>query len=275
MRRYLVPFWSALPGVLAGAAVMYGAGAPAALWAQNILCLAVCGAAGALYLAKGSGAGQRAVDCMMGLALLLSCSPFFFGGTDGVHRWIRIGPVSVEVAFIAVPALLIGLYRSAEGGRSVSCYLLSWAMVVILFLQPDASMLGAFTAALLPLYRQVRGPRLLRYSWVLLLALACLAWVAPDPLEPVPYVEGIVAVAAQQGPVQLACCVVALIVMLVPFFAPRAGAPRRAVALGLGAFFFVLTASTLFGAFPVPLIGYGASPIAGHALATAYVTRHR
>ena len=90
------------------------------------------------------------------------------------------------------------------------------------------------------------------------------AWFRPDPLAPVPEVEGIFQLAWASSPFVAILAVVALgAAALTPGLVVRAGdAPRRA-ALPLVVYFAVSALAPALGAFPAPLVGMGVSPILG------------
>ena len=77
-------------------------------------------------------------------------------------------------------------------------------------------------------------------------ALAAASWLRPDPLEAIPEVEGIVGLAYAVSPV---LALLAVVVLVATLLAP--------------AYFLTAAATTLFGAFPMPLLGVGMSPILG------------
>jgi hypothetical protein len=108
-----------------------------------------------------------------------------------------------------------------------------------------------------------------RAAWAFALAIAILAaltWARRDPLSPIPYVEGIVALARQSGPGWLAASIAALAVLPLPFFVSPSGR-SSATARALGVYLSLCILAPLFGNFPVPLLGFGLSPIAGYFIA--------
>lgn len=54
MRKYLTPFFSALPSVLIGTLIMSQYGVLINVYAQNIICLVICSLLSILYLSKNS-----------------------------------------------------------------------------------------------------------------------------------------------------------------------------------------------------------------------------
>jgi hypothetical protein len=78
-------------------------------------------------------------------------------------------------------------------------------------------------------------------------------------------VEGVIGLAARISPTLAAFCTVALAaVAAAPWLVTRdAHADLRRAGSGLSILFFLWAAAPAFGAFPVPLVGVGLSPIVG------------
>ncbi len=103
---------------------------------------------------------------------------------------------------------------------------------------------------------------------LLLAALAVLATFAqPDGLQPVRFVETILSDAWQHHP---AVAVMLMGILAVTLTLPAVGHPDRFPAAATVAGFAV---ASLIGAYPVPLLGYGASSILGFGLAIAAARR--
>lgn len=85
---------------------------------------------------------------------------------------------------------------------------------------------------------------------------------------------GIVGLAADFGIVWGIAAVASLLLLPAPFFAVRQGDDAR-LALALSVYVAVTILVTALGAFPVPVLGYGASPIIGYFLAVGLALRSR
>ena len=143
-------------------------------------------------------------------------------------------------------------------------YALRGSSATLLGVQPDASQATAFGAGLAVLAVVAPAPRPWRIGLVLLASgLALVSWFRPDPLEAVAEVEEIIALASAVSPV-LAVLAVTLIAgaSAAPALAAR-GTPAGDAGLALSAYMLVAAAMTVLGAFPVPLLGVGMSPILG------------
>jgi hypothetical protein len=143
----------------------------------------------------------------------------------------------------------------------------------LLLLQPDAAQASAFAGALVILlffYRQT--------PWVMwsaaLAALVCAAWswMRPDPLLSVRHVEGIVGLAAESGMLWLLASLASLALLPCPFLLGRGRDGRASPkALALGLYFALNVIAPCFGPFPVPLLGFGLSPIVGYFVALTWL----
>jgi cell division protein FtsW (lipid II flippase) len=222
------------------------------------------------------------VGAVMALAVSRSASPLFvrimafaapFGllaslanpGEAGVHRWIDVGPVHANVAALLLPAFVVALAAVVRDGSLI--WLACAACAVLLVLQPDASQATAFAAAVLIVVVRLPTTRAIRVSMMVLVSSgAVIAWLRPDPLAPVAEVEGIVGLAYAISPPVAIVAVVALGgAALAPMMtATRPGrSAARTAALALSAYFVFSALTPLFGAFPVPLVGTGVSPVIG------------
>lgn len=146
-------------------------------------------------------------------------------------------------------------------------------VTMALFLQPDAAQATAFAVGsvilLLPDARR-SAPRLLCLASIAVIA--GLSWLRRDPLAPVPHVEEIVGLAGDMGPGWAVLAVVSLALLPVPFLLSGRRPGSRA-ALAVGAYVGITCLAPLVGSFPVPVMGFGASPILGYFLALGALPR--
>jgi cell division protein FtsW (lipid II flippase) len=204
----------------------------------------------------------RAVWLLAPMALLIG---LLGPGQSGVHRWISLGPLNWNVAFLALPAATVAIAAAARGPSRAAW----WAALVMelgLCLQPDASQATAFAAAIVVALLMERPLGRVRLAVGLFFVLATgIAWTRPDPLKPLPEVEGILELAcAVSWPMAILCVASLAAVIASPLSALSKAFPdARSPAVALGVYFLACTLAPLFGAFPVPLIGIGMSPILG------------
>lgn len=195
-------------------------------------------------------------------------------GQEGVHRWIDVGPLHVNVATVLLPAAVVAL---AALPATRWHWLAAAGMLGLLVLQPDASQATALGAGMLVVLASLNAPPLVRAGGAAATVLAVVAaCIRPDPLAPVPEVEGIIGLAWASSPVVAA---VAVALLAAAALSPLWLARRRASftpAAALAACCCVQALAPAFGAFPVPLVGVGMSPILGFWLgAGALAAAHR
>ena len=186
-------------------------------------------------------------------------------GQMGVHRWLDVGPVHANAAALLLPAFVVAM---AGLVRDVRWIWLSYAVcAVVLILQPDASQAIAFAAAVLIVVGRLPVTHFARIGLLVLVSSgAGIAWLRPDPLTPVAQVEGIVGLAYGISPLTAVLAVVALggaTLAPVMIAAQSELSTVRTAALALSAYFILSALTPLFGAFPVPFVGVGMSPIVG------------
>ena len=253
-----------LPALVVGVLVMRMSEVPPSLWAQNAAAWAV-GTVLCVVLARPRTAAARPAWAEVAAVLTLAAlaATLLAPGMDGVHRWLPLGPVRLHAAAVLLPVLIVALDALSRSRGWWTSALAAAAAMLVLFLQPDAAQATAFGAAavLLLFGRANRGMRLACLG--VAAALAALTWTRRDPLAPVPYVEEIVGLAASLGAGWAAAAVVSLLLLPVPFFAPARGDARR-VGIALGAYVAITAAAPFFDSFPVPVMGYGMSPIIGY-----------
>ncbi len=227
-------------------------------WVRNLIAW-VAGAALALPLMMAAGPRTRIVLLVCGAVLLLAS--LFGMPQQGVHRWLDVGPLHINVALVALPAMVVAL-----AGSSLKVWqgVLALGVLAVLVGQPDASQATAFALAygVIVVRSDLRRPAKLALSGAILV-LAVISWLRPDPLQPVPEVEQIVQLAWSVSPVLAVAGVLGLAVtVLLPAGIARQSTAATA-ALALSAWFVATAVTPLFGAFPVPWLGIGMSPILG------------
>ena len=241
--------------VLIGCLAAAQSGVPAAVWARNPAAWVV-GMLIALLIARGRTLPPRAVAAI-GIALL--GATLLGAGMLGVTRWIMLGSIVVNVAMLVLPPTLVALAKSTWAPVALA------AIAAMLAAQPDASQAVALAVAALPILIAGRAGAAVRgASGIVILGCAGLALARPDPLPSLPEVEGIMVLAWAVSPAMAITAALALgVAMLAPLALVRQ-APVAAIALALlGA---MTALAPIAGAFPVPLIGIGMSPIIGYWL---------
>lgn len=260
-------FWvfavASLGAVGAGCYVAAGSGSSASAWSINIVAW-LFGAIAAFTISRRPlPLSPQFIAVAAGVDLALT---FLEQGQDGVHRWWRAGPLHINAAAIMLPSVVVALARASA--RPLVTFVLAIALLVLLVLQPDAAQATAFaisTAAALLLRRERQGWWL--PGVVLFLGLSAISWLRYDPLMPVPLVEDIVSLGWRIMPLGAAVGVLSLTATAVtPAAAMVLGgrpAARFSAGLALTVYFVLDLSAPVAGAFPVPLMGLGMSPVLG------------
>lgn len=269
-----------LPALIVGVLVMRRSGVNPAIWEQQlaagltlmILCLGLRVAPRTTWRSR-----PWAWAIVGSAALLLLISSLLHPGVEGVRRWVSLGPLQLHAAFVALPVLIIvlgGIVRR-DVLRSAT-WILPCALATaagVLVLQPDASQANAFAVAVAVVLFQ-RTPAY-RSDWIaagIVIGCAMLALSRPDPLDALPHVEGIVGLAASAGAAWLISAVLALVLLPIPFIADAAKRRERGLeSVALAAYFGIVCIASFLEPYPVPLLGYGLSPILGYFAALGWI----
>lgn len=263
---------ASLIAVLAGCWAASNAGVPVATWARMIAAW-VIGLGMAIYLARLPRWGdRRALAFAAGVTVLLLLS-FADAGLAGVHRWVVIGPVRLNVAALVLPVAIVVI-----AGRSWAAWA-GLAIMVLLVAQPDASQASGFAVAAAAAAAVLTGARARNgfagAALATIILLGALSWLRPDPLASVAEVEGIVGLAWHQHPALAILAVTALVLATItPVVIGYAGQPDPA-ARAITAYMIITAALPIIGAFPVPLVGMSMSPILGFWLGIGMLVAQR
>lgn len=247
--------------VLVGCVVAAARAVPVSVWARN----AGAWLAGALisFVIARAATQRLAQGCLL-MAPVVMAATLLSGGLSGVHRWVGIGPLKLNAAGLLLPMTVVAwaavVARRGPLWPSVS------VIGVILALQPDASQAVALAGAVVAMLLAVPLSNAFRLAAAAIpVAAALMAVFRPDPLLPVPEVEGIIGLALETSPVLALLAVLTLAgVVLSPLSVVTGQADAsRAAAIGLTVYLALSALAPCIGAFPVPLVGMGVSPILG------------
>lgn len=280
--RYAVGLTPLVP-LVTGVAIMIAAGAPRSRWGSQLVAgtLGVVAyfAARAVPRPKSAHPVTTAVLLMLGILAATLAG----GGMEGVRRWIRLGPLLLHSSALFAPLLLVlaGRHVDVRPRSTIAALALAQAVHVA---QPDAGQATAFGAATLVLLlgkRSQIGARTAALAAVLAAASIALAWTRPDPLAPAPFVEDIVQRAFGLGPAHGIVALASLVpLVLAPLLARNTGAIVSPISPSVSERAVLMTyltcslAVVLAGEFPVPLLGFGASPVVGTFLGLGALQRN-
>lgn len=249
-----------LAAVATGALVSAASDVPTGLWIRNLAAWAV----GALLAAGLATAPGRLLKIALWAAPVGLLATFFSPALDGVHRWIDLGLVQLNAAMVLLPGAVVALAVLTRGSRWP--WLAALACLALLAGQPDASQATTLAAVVALVSLATIGSRPATAALIAGAAvIALVAWLRPDPLQPVPEVEQIIGLAHALSP---AAAVAALLALAATAAVPGALAVRaspevRVAGIALGLCLLLWSVMPFLGAFPVPLVGIGMSPILG------------
>lgn len=268
------PYSLMFPALFIGTLAMVSYGVPASIWMQNIIIWIIGTLLGSLFIIKKNGKNLMNGNSKSAiLIVVLLVLPFFFHGLEGIHRWVTIGPINIYIASILLPLLIIHLWKLALNHREVYIVGLSFITLVILLLHPDAGQLTAFACgAAILLWKHMNNRALKLLSITLTFALVALSWVFLDHLKPVPYVEDILFLVADMGNIWFITGIFSLLLLLTPFFYY---AKKSILSLSLGVYFLTTMIVTFIGNFPMPIMGYGISPVIGYLISITFLNRNK
>jgi cell division protein FtsW (lipid II flippase) len=247
--------WLAV-SVIIGIAHMVTGGAPPHFMIINAAALGI-----ALVIIRFAPAVDegRAPVALAAAAIAILIFPLLTGPeVAGASRWIGVGPVTLHSGMLMLPILAALLFRLKPAPQVAVVALAAIAVS----LQPDRASAMALLAGTGALAFANRSAT--RAAQMVLAGLAIWATFAqPDTLQPVRFVENVVSDSWRQNPLVGAILLASLVATLViPVSGNRRLFPVAAILAGF-------TFASLIGAYPVPLVGYGASAILGFGLAIA------
>jgi hypothetical protein len=249
---------ASLLAVAAGCVVASAAGVGINSWVRNLIAW-VLGAGLAFAISRRPTPAWLVVP-VAAAAIIGLAATFINEDQEGVYRWWDVGPLHVNAAALILPLTIVALAQA--GASLIFVSVVSVVLAAQLAAQPDASHATAIAAAMAAAIG-LRGDQP-GWRWIVVAALALIggaSWLRPDPLEPVPEVEEIVQLAWRIAPIAGILGVAGLIGATL---APLAGVrPLRPEALALSLYIAIVALAPALGAFPVPLMGVGMSPVLG------------
>lgn len=270
----LIPLMVTMPSIFIGAAAMSYNRVLASIWQQSIAYLFIVGIIS--YFAVCSKFNIREDKFYyksMLISLIFIVLTFAGTGIEGVHRWVSIAIIKINVSMVVLPIILISSWKLLELKSLCITVITTIIVAVLLVIQPDASQLTAFAIPMMIMLMNKIDKWVIRLIIVVILsALIIFSWIFLDSLPAVAYVEGILGLVKNLGIPFFVLGVISLIILPMPFilFSPK---NFELLSICLGLYFIIILISTLFGNFPVPLMGYGISPIIGYFIAISWYTR--
>jgi hypothetical protein len=249
-----------LLAILLGAAAMAQADIPLGIWIRNPVAWFAAAALG-LFIASRGWFGIGAIVVAVIVISLSLVSP----GQEGVFRWVGAGPVQLNAAALVLPVAIAAFTRARVWITALSFVIIG----AVIARQPDISQLAGFVIASVMLFASAFGWKGALASLIVGFALVAYCLRQPDPLLPVAHVEGILLLAFSQSQVLGIAMAAGLGLAAVSPLLLLRSADVRWTAFALSSYFGATSLAPLFGAYPVPLAGYGLSFVIGWVLGLA------
>lgn len=272
--KSVIAYFFMFPSIFIGTLAMVSYGVTMSIWIQNIIIWLIGTVLGSVFIIRNKerkfGIGNFSYTIIIVVLLVL---PFFFNDLDGVHRWLSFGPINLYIASIILPILIIHVWELALNNREGYVLGLTILTSAILLFQPDAGQLTAFACATAFIVWKMINNRMVKLLSITFIAALCIvSWVFLDDLAPVPYVEHIIFLVADLGNNWLVLGISSLILLLSPFFFYGR---KSIISLSLGVYFLMTMIVTLIGHFPMPIMGYGISPILGYLISITWLNKNK
>lgn len=262
----IISYLLMLPAILIGIYTMVCYDVPRSIWVQNIIIWIIGFLIGSIFISRSRVKYKMGVHSRQTIIIvILLVLPFFFSGIDGIHRWVTVGPINIYITSIILPVLIFYIWKIAINNRQRNVLVLTFITLLILLLQPDAGQLSAFASATAIIFwKMIRSKTIKIISIATILLFVMVSWVFLDDLEPVSYVEDIIFLVAGLGNVWLIAGILSLVLLFIPFFIYG---KNNVISYSLGVYYFTMMIVTFIGNFPLPIMGYGISPIIGYFIA--------
>lgn len=201
------------------------------------------------------------VPMLIGLA---AC--FIFSEAANPSRWLKFGGIRLYFSAAVLP---LALYVFARlhwrlGFSGIGSVVLFSVFALLLAAQPDLSQVLALTLAAIFVVWHRADSLLLKSGGSAVWAVLCYwCWLQADPLQPVPYVEGVIQLAASAGSIAMIAAIISVALLPVGLF--FIGIKRSMPELiPIALYYIVIMICAYRGLTPMPLLGFGAGPVLGY-----------
>ena len=224
---------------------------------------------GAVALFGFAGAGIRAIRftglLVLALAASLLATALFGASAEGASRWIRIGPLGVQLSLVVLPLMILLYARNPDRIGTAGIVVAAAALA----LQPDRGMAGVLTLAtgVLLLARRERSSAI---AFAAALGAFAATMLRPDALPASPYVDRILFTAFEIHVGAGAAVLLGAAILPIPALVGwRYDPPARSVYAVFAAVWIGCILAAILGNYPTPVVGYGGSAILGYLLSLA------
>lgn len=193
-------------------------------------------------------------------ALSLLGTAMFGYPIENAKRWLLAGPFFVQTSLILLPLIALGFARIQNFWTTLAVFVAGFAMA----LQPDRAMAAMLFIAIAVVCWMRPG------KWTFSAVLFCATGFAttlfvPDRLPAVPFVDHILWTAFEINIMIGLLLWIGCLALVCPMLFVPIG-ERTMIHVTFTACWLALIAAAAMGAYPTPIVGYGASAIIGYFL---------
>lgn len=264
-RFAVATFTSGLLAVGIGLAYLFASGAPLSMLIVNGAAMLI-----GITLVIGLRVSARITDSFITMVTVIGAfslmgTAIFGYASEDARRWLLIGPFFVQTSLIFLPLIAIGFARVHNFWTSLAIFVAALAMAF----QPDRAMAAMLfvAVAIVGLMR----PNKLTYSASMFCAVTFATTLfLPDRLPAVPFVDHILWTAFDAGFLRGLSLWAGCLLLVCPiFFVPKG--ERTVLHYTFTSCWLALIAAAAVGAYPTPIVGYGASAIIGYFLGLIFI----
>jgi hypothetical protein len=264
-RFVILTFISGVVAGLIGLAYLLVSGAPLSMVIVNGAAVVV-----GIMLALSLRLAARATDpvvtaiALIGAFILLGTAIFGYAIEDA-RRWLLIGPFFIQTSLILLPLIAVCFARVQNLRTTLAVCVAAFAMGA----QPDRAMAAMLFVAV-AIVGMMRPNRLAASAAVFCALTFAATLLLPDRLPAVPFVDHILWSAFDISLwVGLALWAGCLLLVCPIAFVPKS--ERNILHYVFASSWLTLIAAAAMGAYPTPLVGYGASAIIGFFLSLIFL----
>lgn len=224
-----------------------------------------------------TNSSQRALKALFVTALLL-CLPSVLALIKGestlAHRWLSLGGIRIYLAACLLPACLYLIAKVASDANQRQTLTAAIALILLaLAMQTDAAQATAFAGAIaFIIWRSGWTSAQITSLTILCVANLTLAWMREPNIAPVNYVEGVIQLASSQQ--LLAGIAIGLLALVLPTSLAWIAWQRQQPCIAAAALYYLIISACAYAQLtPMPLLGFGASPIIGYFLLAGLMRR--
>lgn len=223
-----------------------------------------------ILLALSLRLSARATDSVVTAIALIGAFILFgtaiFGyAIEDARRWLLIGPFFIQTSLILLPLIAVCFARVQNFRTTVAVVVAAFAMAA----QPDRAMAAMLFVAV-AIVGMMRPNKLTASAAVLCAMTFATTLLLPDRLPAVPFVDHILWSAFDIGLwVGLSLWAGCLLLISPIIFVPKT--ERTVVHYTFASCWLALITAAAVGAYPTPIVGYGASAIIGYFLSLIFL----